>query len=145
MKSSLIKFSLLLFLIQSPALSGQAVIGKWYSIDPDGEKETIIELYKREGKLFGKIVALLQEEDKEKTCKKCPEEFKGKPLLGLEILRNFEFEDEVWTKGVILVPKNGREYKCNISIDAKEKLVIRGYVGFSLLGRSTYWHRVEES
>lgn len=145
MKRFFLQFSLLLFLIQSSALSAQEVIGKWYSIDPEGEKETIIELYKKDGKLFGKIIALLQEEDRTKICKKCPEEFKGKPLLGLEILRNFEYENDLWTNGVILVPKNGREYRCNISIDTDKRLVIRGYVGFSILGRSTYWHRVEES
>lgn len=145
MKSVLIKLSFLLFLIQIPVVTAQAVIGKWYSIDPVGEKETIIELYKKEGKLFGKIVALLQEEDKDKICKKCPEQFRDKPLLGLEILRNFESEDNVWTNGVILVPKNGKEYKCHISIDSQERLIIRGYVGFYLLGRSTFWHRVKES
>lgn len=145
MKSFLIKFILLFVFFQSPGISAQKVTGKWYSIDPDGQKETIIELYKKEGKLFGKIVALLQEEDRQKTCRKCPEQYKDLPLLGLEILRDFQFEDDSWTNGVILVPKNGREYKCNISLDEDKRLVIRGYVGFSLLGRSTYWYRVEKS
>ena len=57
-------------------------------------------------------------------------------------MRDFRREDGLWTNGVILVPKTGREYKCNISLNAQEKLVISGYIGFSLLGRSTYWNSV---
>ena len=124
-------------------LNAQSVEGKWYSLDPDDQKETIIELYKKNDKLFGKVIALLQDEDKHKTCSKCPQQFKDKPILGLEILRDFTLEDDRWTNGVILIPKNGKEYQCNISIDNEGRLVIRGYIGFSLLGRSTYWYRVE--
>lgn len=144
MKAYFFFFYLILFTGLSHAVSAQSVIGKWYSVDPDDQKETIIELYLKEGKLFGKVVALLQDEDKNKTCNKCPGEFKGKPLLGMEILQGFSFENNIWTKGVILVPKTGREYKCNISIDDKQRLVIRGYIGFSLFGRSTYWYRADK-
>lgn len=122
---------------------GQSVVGKWYSLDPNNEKETIIELYQKEDKLYGKVVALLQEEDRKKTCKKCPNEFKDKPLLGLEILKDFTYENNLWTNGTILVPKTGKEYSCHISLDKDGALVIRGFVGFSLLGRSTYWYRVD--
>lgn len=139
-----IYFSLICCLtLGSKELRGQSIEGKWYSLDPDDQKETIIELYKKNDKLFGKVIALLQDEDKHKTCKKCPDQFKDKPILGLEILRDFTYEDQLWTNGIILIPKNGKEYQCNISIDDKGRLVIRGYIGFSLLGRSTYWYRVE--
>lgn len=124
-------------------LKGQSVEGRWYSLDPDDQKETIIELYKKNDKLYGKVIALLQDEDKHKTCRKCPDGYKDKPILGLEILRDFTLEDDLWTNGVILIPKNGKEYQCNISVDDNGRLVIRGYIGFSLLGRSTYWYRVE--
>lgn len=144
MKAYFFFFFLTLLTCPSNAVSAQTIVGKWHSVDPDDQKETTIELYLKEGKLFGKIVALLQDEDKNKTCRKCPNEFKDKPLLGLEILRGFSLENNIWTKGVILVPKTGKEYKCNISIDDKQRLVIRGYIGFSLLGRSTYWYRAKE-
>ena len=139
------KLFILFFISMATAFSGygQSILGKWYSLDPNDEKETIIELYQKEDKVFGKVIALLQEEDRQKTCKKCPNEFKNKPLLGLEILRNFTFENELWTNGTILVPKTGKEYSCHISLDKDGTLVIRGFVGFSLLGRSTYWYRVE--
>ncbi|MGI9532840.1 hypothetical protein [Lutimonas sp.] len=39
MKSVLNKLSFLLFLIQIPVVSAQAMMGKWYGIDPVGEKE----------------------------------------------------------------------------------------------------------
>ena len=124
-------------------ISAQTVEGKWYSLDPDDQKETIIELYRKDDKLYGKVIALLQDEDRKKTCRKCPDLYKDKPILGLEILRDFTYEDDLWTNGVILIPKTGKEYQCNISVDDTGRLVIRGYIGFSLLGRSTYWYPVE--
>mgnify|MGYP006192089521 CR=1 FL=1 len=39
-------------------------------------------------------------------------------------------------------PKNGKLYKCALSLESKDKLKVRGYIGFSLLGRTQYWHRV---
>ena len=122
----------------------QSIAGRWYSLDPNDEKETIIELYEKNTKLYGKVVALLQEEDRSKTCRKCPGKFKDQPLLGLEILSDFSGEGDHWTDGTILVPKTGRHYKCNITMDREGRLEIRGYVGISILGRSTYWYRAEE-
>ena len=121
----------------------QSVLGKWYSIDDNDQEECIINLYMVNGRLHGKVVELLQEEDRKKICKKCPGEKKDQPLLGLEILSNFQEDDGVWTGGRILVPKTGKAYKCNISIDENDQLIIRGYVGISILGRSTFWQRVE--
>lgn len=128
-------------------LSGKAqnVLGKWYSIDPDsGENESIIELYEKDDRVYGKIVSLLKLEDQGKTCEECTGKDKNQALEGLIIVRGLIKDGDEWSDGKILDPKNGKLYKCTISLVEKDKLKLRGYIGFSLIGRDEYWHRVLE-
>ena len=79
--------------------------------------------------------------DKENSDK----ELRSRPVLGLEILTGFVFDDDEWEDGDIYDPKNGKTYSCYMKFndDTKDELKVRGYIGFSLLGRTTYWTRVE--
>lgn len=125
--------------------NGQSVLGQWYSIDPDtGLNESVIEVYKKGGKVYGKIIEILKEEDKDKTCIECTGKDKDQPIEGLIIIKGLSQDGEEWTDGKILDPKNGKLYKCYISLENENKLKLRGYIGFSLIGRTEYWHRVEE-
>src|SRR5690554_5289641 len=45
--------------------------------------------------------------------------------------------------GTILDPNTGKEYKSYIALESEDILKVRGYIGFSLMGRSQYWHRVK--
>jgi len=65
---------------------------------------------------------------------------KGRPLIGLRILWDLQKGSDQWSGGKILDPDNGKIYKCSISLDGK-KLKVRGFIGFSLLGRTQYWLR----
>jgi len=128
-------------------LSGnaQSVLGKWYSLDQDtGKNESVIEVYEKEDKVYGKIIQILKEEDKDKTCIECTGKDKDQPIQGLVIIRGLSKDGDEWTDGKILDPKNGKLYKCYISLEEENKLKLRGYIGFSLIGRTEYWHRVQE-
>ncbi|MNL43202.1 hypothetical protein D3C87_1657070 [compost metagenome] len=120
-----------------------AIIGKW--INSSGEAH--IDITKRGDKYFGKIVWLKEPKDEKgntKTDIKNPDEsLKSKPILGLEILKNFVFEDGKWTDGKIYDPKSGKTYSCNMTLKSNDVLNMRGYVGISLLGRSETWKRVK--
>jgi len=136
---------LIIFVFLFLSVKAQNVLGKWYSIDPDsGENESIIELYEKDDRIFGKIVSLLKKEDQGKTCIECTGKDKNQPLEGLVIVRGLIKDGDEWGDGKILDPKNGKLYKCNISLIEKDKLKLRGYIGFSLIGRDEYWHRVLE-
>ncbi len=138
-----ILFFLFLSLMGIYSATAQTVTGKWYSIDSDtNKKESIIEIYKENNKIYGKIIRLLKEEDKDKVCDKCTGKDKGQPIEGLVILRDLTKDGEEWNGGKILDPKNGSYYKCYIIFDKVNKLKIRGYMGFSLIGRTEYWYRV---
>ncbi len=128
-------------------LSGnaQSVLGKWHSIDPDtGMHESVIEVYEKEDKVYGKIIQILKEEDKDKTCIECTGKDKDQPIQGLVIIRGLSKDGDEWTDGKILDPKNGKLYKCYISLEEENKLKLRGYIGFSLIGRTEYWYRVQD-
>lgn len=98
------------------------------------------------GKYYGKIVWLKEpnENGKPKVDKNNPESGKrNNPLMGLMLLRDFTYDadDEEWSGGTIYDPKNGKTYSCYISLNGNNKLDVRGYIGISLIGRTTVWTR----
>lgn len=124
--------------------NAQSVLGQWYSIDPDtGLNESVIEVYTQGDKVYGKIIEILKEEDKDKTCIECTGKDKDQPIEGLVIIRGLSKDGDEWTDGKILDPKNGKLYKCYITLEEENKLKLRGYIGFSVIGRTEYWHRVQ--
>ncbi len=139
-----ISFIVLFTLMSFAALAQNkdAILGKW--INSAGEAH--INITKRGGKYFGKIVWLKEPKDEKgnvKTDLKNPVVgLRSKPILGLEILRNFIFEEGRWTDGKIYDPKSGKTYSCNMSMKGRDILNMRGYVGISLIGRSETWKRV---
>ena len=125
--------------------NAQSVLGQWHSIDPDtGLNESVIEVYTKGDKIYGKIIEILKEEDKDKTCIECTGKDKDQPIEGLVIIRGLSKDGDEWNDGKILDPKNGKLYKCYITLEEENKLKLRGYIGFSLLGRTEYWHRVQK-
>jgi uncharacterized protein (DUF2147 family) len=65
------------------------------------------------------------------------------PILGLVILKDFVFSDNIWEGGSIYDPKTGKTYSCKISPQGPDKINVRGFVGFSMLGRTESWTRVK--
>jgi uncharacterized protein (DUF2147 family) len=119
------------------------ILGKW--VNPSGEGQ--VEIYKKGDKYFGKLAWLKEPNDekgKPKVDVKNPSaSARTKPILGLEILKNFVFEDGKWTDGSIYDPKTGKTYSCNLNIKENGQLNIRGYIGISLIGRSESWKRAK--
>lgn len=124
--------------------TAQDVFGKWKTIDDEtGEAKSIVEIYQQNGKVYGKVIEILNPSKKNATCVDCPGDAKGKPILNLVILKDLKKDGKEYSGGTILDPSNGKVYKCLITLENSDKLKVRGYVGFSLLGRSQYWHRVK--
>jgi uncharacterized protein (DUF2147 family) len=128
------------------ALSGfsQTVVGRWKTIDDETKKETsVVEIYMNNGKVYGKIVEIFDPAKRSRLCTDCIGEDKDKPVLGMTIIRGLIKDGNEYNDGKILDPKNGKLYKCYINLESKDKLKVRGYIGFSLLGRTQYWYRVK--
>lgn len=120
-------------------------VGKWKTIDDETKQaKSIVQISERQGKLFGKIVQLFRkpDEDQNPKCDKCTGDKKDQPILQMEIIEGLTQDEDVWSGGQILDPKNGKTYKCKIKvIDGGKKLEVRGFIGFSLLGRTQIWER----
>ena len=122
----------------------QSVVGKWKTIDDEtGQAKSVVEVYEVNGKIHGKVIEIFDEKRKNDLCKECSGTDKNKPIQGMVILRGLEKDDDEYSGGKIIDPKNGKIYKCTIALESKDKLKIHGYIGFSLIGRSQYWVRVK--
>ena len=136
----------IIFLLSFITLStfSQSVVGKWKTIDDEtGQAKSIVEVFEKSGKIYGKVFEIFDEKHKNDLCKECSGDDKNKPILGMIILKGLTKDDNEYSGGKILDPKNGKTYKCTINLEGKDKLKVRGYIGFSLIGRSQYWLRVK--
>jgi uncharacterized protein (DUF2147 family) len=120
-------------------------VGRWKTIDDSSHKpKAIVEIWEHAGKLYGKIIKLFREpgEDQDPKCDKCKGDKKDKRVIGMVIVEGLSKNGDEWSGGSILDPDNGKTYKCKMAIE-KGKLKVRGFIGFSLLGRTQYWHPVQ--
>ncbi len=132
---------ILLFIISS-SISAQTIFGKWENRDEETNKvDSVIEVYKENGKAFAKIIKISDKNRQESLCDKCKGKRKNNPILGMHILTGLKKDGNEWSGGKILDPKNGKEYKCYIKLEDTNKLKIRGYIGFAAFGRTAYWYR----
>ena len=66
---------------------------------------------------------------------------KRQPIVGLVILRGFTKDGSQYVDGSIYDPDNGKTYDCKMTYKGGKKLAIRGYIGISLIGRTTVWEK----
>ena len=91
-----------------------------------------------------KLYKFLEKGKEDKVCEVCKGDKKNKPIKGMVIINGLTKDGSEWNDAKILDPKTGKEYKCYITLEGNNKLKVRGYVGFALLGRTQYWHKFEE-
>ncbi|MEL4307539.1 DUF2147 domain-containing protein [Joostella sp. CR20] len=136
-------FATLVVLCSFSAFS-QSVLGKWKTIDDEsGKEKSIVEIYEENGKVYGKVIELLNKDRQDAKCDKCDGAKKGKPVLGMVIIEDLEKDGSEYAGGTILDPEKGKEYKCKIWVDEDDAniLNVRGYIAF--LFRTQNWHRVQ--
>lgn len=137
-------------LLSSAALAQSSPAGLWKTIDDATQKEkSLVRITESGGSFSGSIEKLLEapEPGKESICDLCQDERKGKPLTGLQILKNIKRnaqDPKLYDGGEILDPKNGKTYNARLTPSEDGKtLQVRGYLGTPFLGRTQTWTRVE--
>ena len=125
------------------SLQSQTIFGKWRTVDGvSGEEKSIVEIYERDGKVFGKIVDILNPMERDALCEKCEGLEKNKPVLGLELIKNMEPDGKYYRKGTIFDPEHGKKFRCRMALtDDPDVLQVRGYIAF--LYATQYWIREE--
>ena len=142
MKSFFLLITALIF--SSTYAQKNSVLGKWKSFDDQtGKQMGVVHIFEEDGKIYGKVIEITKEEDREKLCNNCAGEDKNQPILGLTVIRGLSKDGHEYSGGKILDPKHGKYYKCYINLENEDKLKVRGYIGISFFGRTQYWQRVK--
>lgn len=118
--------------------------GTWTTVDDTTHKpKSIVQITNVDGEYRAKVLKILQsDEGPNPVCKDCDGERKNKPIEGMNIMWGVTKNDGMWDGGKILDPKNGKIYKVRLTMeDGGQKLNVRGYVGFALMGRTQTWER----
>jgi uncharacterized protein (DUF2147 family) len=141
----LLLFSILF--ISTLTLSAQTPVGVWKTIDDEtGEAKSHVQVYEQNGKLYGKVIAFLRKNtDPNRICDKCTDYRKGQKIMNMVILRDMTIKDGFYQTGKILDPEKGKEYSCKMWLEAGkgDVLIVRGFMGVSVLGRTQKWYRVQ--
>ena len=124
-------------------------VGLWKQIDDETKQErSLIRIVDDGGGvLSGRVEKIIDPSRAAMVCDLCPGDLKGRPMLGLQILKGMKQNADdktLWDGGQILDPNNGKTYKARMTpTDGGKSLSVRGYIGTPLLGRTQTWQRVE--
>ena len=118
------------------------IVGEWYN----AEKDAVITLFEDGRKISGKITWMKFPNDKNgnpKTDLLNPDEkLRARARMGMVTMHSFvHIEAKVWGNGKLYDPKKGKTYSGKLTLTDKNTLDLRGYIGFSFLGRSSAWTR----
>jgi len=146
----LIRFAFLAWVILASAsvyAAETSPAGLWKTIDDrSGQAKGLIRIREIAGKFEGKIDKIFPQpgDDPAPRCEKCEGSLHNQPVLGLTFLWGFTKQGDEYQGGEILDPESGKVYQAKMKlVDGGKKLEVRGFIGFSLFGRSQTWLREE--
>jgi uncharacterized protein (DUF2147 family) len=135
MKKLITLFTLLI--ICNFLMAQKDFVGKWLS----PSKKGIVETYIQGNKLYGKLIWVKTER---KDIYNKEESLRNREVKGLINLSDFNWEAPQWVNGKIYDPETGSTYSSKMWLsDNKEELNIRGYIGFSIVGRTAKFTKVK--
>ncbi|MFI4890751.1 MAG: DUF2147 domain-containing protein [Steroidobacterales bacterium] len=121
----------------------QSPLGLWKTIDDKtGAPRAIVRIFAEDDKYFGRIEQSFTPGASTRVCAVCTDDRKNHPIIGLQIIRGMVQRNDEFAGGEILDPDSGWIYRCKFHLqDGGQKLIVRGYLGISLFGRSQTWVR----
>lgn len=138
------KLFVFLFVSSSMTISSQTIFGKWRTIDDQtNEPKSIVDIYEKEGKVYGKIIDIFEESNKDVLCEKCEGDEYNEPVMGLVIIKGLTKDGNYYKNGTIFDPERGKKYTCRLALnnDNPNVLEVRGYISF--LYATQYWERIK--
>lgn len=115
---------------------------RWQTFDDEtGNAKGVVEITEKNGLLFGKIIKILAEGG-DGACTTCKGRYAGKSLIGATIIKNLQPKGHgKYADGSITDPEKGKTYKLKTTLKAN-RLIVRGFIGVSLLGRTQTWKKL---
>jgi len=118
-------------------------VGLWQPLDRSGKPQGLIRIFEAGGLYYGRIEPSSPTDDRNARCTRCTGDRHNQPIIGLVLLRHLRRQNGGYVGGDILDPNTGKVYSCTIRLtDGGRELIMRGFVGISLLGESRTWRRV---
>ncbi|HEV2267924.1 MAG TPA: DUF2147 domain-containing protein [Steroidobacteraceae bacterium] len=119
--------------------------GLWEPVDSSGKSLGLIRIFEVNGLYYGRIEPSSPTDDRTALCTRCKDERHNQPIIGLVLMRHLKLVNGEYVGGDILDPDTGRIYGCALHLtDGGRHLIMRGFLGFSLLGQSQTWRRVAD-
>ena len=123
--------------------------GLWEQIDDKtGNPESWFKITERNGVYEGAVAKIFFKpgEDANWVCDKCEGADKGRPVLGLTLIKGMRRNGLSYENGTIMDPRDGSVYRALMRVSPDgQKLEVRGYLGISLLGQTQVWNRLPHS
>lgn len=134
-----------LVLFASASQAARPEIGIWYDDSGQGAVEIYI-CQENANRLCGRIVWLkepLNAEGVPKHDRYNPDPAnQGRPICGLPMLWGLGLmSDGTFDGGKIYDPKTGKTYDVALKLAQADKLIVTGYLGMKMLGKSFTWSR----
>lgn len=132
------------YCLPTNAQRASAILGEWHT----NEKDAKIVIYSCQDRYCGKIAWLKDDANPEQASaldtNNPDASQRSRKLLGISVLTGLTYEGEgKWEDGRIYDPKSGKTFDCEVFLEDNKRLEVRGFIGFSLIGRSEIWHRVQ--
>jgi uncharacterized protein (DUF2147 family) len=126
-----------------------SAVGLWEQVDEkSGKPESWFKISEHNGVYEGNIVKMFLKpgEDENWTCEKCEGAEKGRPVLGITLIKGMQRTGMSYENGTIMDPRDGSVYSAKMKLsDDGKTLEVRGFLGLSFLGRSQYWNRLPDN
>ena len=122
--------------------------GLWEQADDRGQPESWFKIAERNGVYEGTVAKIFFKpgEDPNWVCDKCQGAEKGRPVLGLTLIKGMRRNGLSYENGTIMDPRDGSVYRALMRLTADgKKLEVRGYLGISLFGQSQVWNRLPDN
>ncbi|WP_339880085.1 DUF2147 domain-containing protein [uncultured Algoriphagus sp.] len=128
------------------SLPANAILGVWESDDSDPKLK--FEFYKSGERYFGKLLyaSNMYEEDgitPKKDFKNPDELLRDRSRLGITNITDLTYSDGEYSGGKLYNPEEGRTYSVTAKLNNAMEMDLRGYVGFSILGKTMKFRKVD--
>ncbi len=118
------------------------ILGIWYN----EKKDAKIKVYKKGSTYYGKIIWMKNNKNDDGTSPKLDsknpnEKLRKRTIVGTNILLDLKWDADAkeYNGGEIYDPRGGSTYSLFAILKDDGSLFLKGYVGFSVFGRSTVW------
>jgi len=127
---------------------GDRICGLFYAASPDTGEGSQVLIYKTDnGTYEGKVVWMEipnhPNGEPRRDVKNPDPSKRNQTNVGIVIMKGFTYNEatDEWENGTVYNPASGKTYRSFLKLESDTKLKVRGYLGFSLLGKTVVWTR----